>query len=72
MFTEVMKMVGCNFADYKSAERFTLEDVYDKFVESERERLSELNKSNEECKCFRFTGSNSEYQTYLCPIHKTK
>ena len=23
------------------------------------------------CKCFRLTGSNSEYQTYLCPIHKS-
>lgn len=56
----------------KSVERFTLEDVYDKFVVSERERLAELNKPDEECKCFRFTGSNSEYQTYLCPIHKTK
>ena len=22
------------------------------------------------CKCYRLTGSNTEYQTHLCPLHK--
>ena len=24
------------------------------------------------CKCYRLTGSNKEYQTHLCPIHKNE
>ena len=24
------------------------------------------------CKCYRLTGSNKEYQTDLCPIHKSE